>query len=177
MLCFPFSQDPPPLTDLPALVFLTLCALASDPPDLDVFGATAASTLPFALLAQLAVGRIILARKLSLGGAVVVLEADSFGWWLFGGGLGPKVLLVLCWFGAGGGIPRVLILSADKPAPAAALAPDVRLDAVPLRGSPDEDVKPCLAAEDAVCDTRCAGSFTGRVGDRGRGLTKPVEGW
>jgi hypothetical protein len=33
----------------------------------------------------------------------------------------------------------------------------------------------CLAAEEAVCATRCAGRWIGRVGDLGRGLTKPVE--
>jgi hypothetical protein len=32
---------------------------------------------------------------------------------------------------------------------------------------------PCLADEDAVCATRCAGSLTGRVGERGLGLMKP----
>jgi hypothetical protein len=33
---------------------------------------------------------------------------------------------------------------------------------------------PCFAADDAVGAIRCAGSLIGRVGDFGRGLTKPV---
>jgi hypothetical protein len=34
-------------------------------------------------------------------------------------------------------------------------------------------VVPCLAEDDAVCATRCAGSLIGRVGERGLGLMKP----
>jgi hypothetical protein len=37
----------------------------------------------------------------------------------------------------------------------------------------DGGESPCLADEDAVGATRWAGSFTGLVGDRGRGLMKP----
>jgi hypothetical protein len=49
-----------------------------------------------------------------------------------------------------------------------------RRERMPLMGRSKEGVSERLAAEEAVGATRCAGRLMGRVGDFGRGFTKPV---
>jgi len=117
----------------------------------------ASSILSLTFEAELAVGRIIRSRK-DEGAA---LEGD-FGIDAVGsaGGfdcLGRVGIGGCCCFGRTDGLREALLMVEER-----------RLRVRFVGGE-----SPCLAAEDAVGATRCAGSFTGRVGDRGFGLTKP----
>jgi hypothetical protein len=119
------------------------------------------------LLALLAVGRIMRCRKLS--GGLAPADGDMGAGFRRGGG--PKVA---------DGLRETL---ADCEAPyrfdiegleEATLYVLGRRERMPLMGRSKEGVSERLAAEEAVGATRCAGRLMGRVGDFGRGFTKPV---
>lgn len=170
------------------LTTLGLAALATpalfEPWGLVAMGSV--SSWRLVLLLLLAVGRIMRSRKLASGAACLDFGLSSWARTLLDElavGLiirdkkspsgGPRLTAGL-WRCCGVGARRLLKSVANLGAAGAREVLDARLRTEDfLLRDLSGGAGSCFAALEAVCATRCAGSFTGLVGDLGRGLTNP----